>query len=335
MVVTGTYNLSLVILSVAVACFASYTALDLGWHATTARKPDHRRWLAAAAITMGGGIWSMHFIGMLAFSMPIPMSYDIGLTFLSLMLAIIVTSAGFYAISRPDGSQLKLALSGIFVGLGIVAMHYTGMAGMRGPFELSYDAGYVALSVLIAIGAAWIALWLAFRTTKPGQRVIASIVMGIAISGMHYTGMRAAIFAEHGSTVSDPAPSFDQIHLALAVACITFAVLAGAMVISILEQRRAEQDLIRAREDLAHSNRLTALGQLAASLAHEIKQPIAGATINATACVNWLARDPPDLDEARKAATNAERDAKRAADIIDRIRRGSPRKTPRSMSSST
>src|SRR5713226_8814313 len=139
MVVTGTHDPYLVALSILVASFASYTALDLSGHVRAARGLARRVWLVAAAITMGGGIWSMHFVAMLAFKMPIPMSYDIELTILSLMIAIFVTSGGFYVISRPNASPPHLVLSGIFMGLGIVVMHYTGMAAMRGQAELSYD----------------------------------------------------------------------------------------------------------------------------------------------------------------------------------------------------
>src|SRR5437870_9951509 len=118
MVVTGTHNPYLVALSILVAAFASYTALDLGGHVATARGLARRVWLVAAAITMGGGIWSMHFVAMLAFIMPTPMSYDIGLTTLSLMVAIFATSGGFYVISRHSGSPLHLVLSRILKGLG-------------------------------------------------------------------------------------------------------------------------------------------------------------------------------------------------------------------------
>src|SRR6202047_5256444 len=194
MVVTGTYDPYLVALSILVASFASYTALGLSGHVGAARGLARRVWLVAAAITMGGGIWSMHFIGMLAFVMPIPMSYDIGLTTLSLLVAIVVTGGGFYVISRRSASPLRLVLSGIFMGLGIAAMHYTGMAAMQGHAELSYDLLFVALSLAIAIGASTVALWLAFRTTDLGQKLVAAVVMGVAISGMHYTAMRAAIF---------------------------------------------------------------------------------------------------------------------------------------------
>src|SRR3981081_3964967 len=146
MVVTGTYDPHLVALSILVAALASYTALDLGGRVAAARGLARRVWLAGGAITIGGGIWSMHFVAMLAFIMPTPMSYDIGLTTLSLVVAIFVTGGGFYVISRQSGSPLRLVLSGIFMGLGIAAMHYTGMAAMRGHAELSYDLLFVSLS---------------------------------------------------------------------------------------------------------------------------------------------------------------------------------------------
>src|SRR3977135_3975411 len=117
MVVIGTHNPYLVALSILVASFASYTALDLCWHVAAARGRARRVWLVAAAITMGGGIWSMHFIGMLAFIMPTPMSYDIGLTTLSLVVAMFVTGVGFYVISRQSGFPPRPLLTGIFQGL--------------------------------------------------------------------------------------------------------------------------------------------------------------------------------------------------------------------------
>src|SRR6201988_4505857 len=144
MVITGTYDPYLVALSVLVACLASYTALDLNAHVGPARGFARRVWLAAAALTIGGGIWSMHFIGMLAFIMPTPMSYEIGLTTLSLVVAMFVTGGGFFVISRHSGSMLRLVLGGIFMGLGIVAMHYIGMASMREHVDLHYDRIFVA-----------------------------------------------------------------------------------------------------------------------------------------------------------------------------------------------
>jgi NO-binding membrane sensor protein with MHYT domain len=321
MVVSGTYYPYLVVLSILVASFASYTALDLGGHVGAARGLARQAWLVAAAITMGGGIWSMHFIGMLAFVMPIPMSYDIGLTILSLVVAIVVTGGGFFVISRQGASPLRLVLSGIFMGLGIVAMHYTGMAAMRGHAELGYDRLLVALSVVIAIGASTAALWLAFQTTNLWQKLIAALVMGLAISGMHYTGMRAAIFTAHDAVHDDPVnASLDQINLALAVAGITFVILAVASIASLSEQKRAEEALRQAQADLARVNRVTTMGALTASIAHEVNQPITAAATNADACMRWLSGDPPNLEEARAAAMGIVKDAMRAAEIINRIR---------------
>ncbi len=321
MVVTGTYDPYLVALSILVASFASYTALDLSAHVRPARGFARRAWLVAAALTMGGGIWSMHFVGMLAFIMPTPMSYDIGLTALSLVVAIFVTGGGFYVISRQSASPIRLVLSGIFMGLGIAGMHYTGMAAMEGDAELSYDPLFVALSLVIAIGAATVALWLAFRTTDLGQKLVAAAVMGLAISGMHYTAMRAAIFTAHGPVhEAQMNASLDRTNLALAVAGITFIILAFASVVSLFERKRAEEALRLAQADLARVTRVTTLGELTASIAHEVNQPLAAVVANAEACLRWLDRGTPDLDEARRSVERIVKDAKRAAEVIRRVR---------------
>ena len=321
MVVTGTYDPYLVALSILVAVFASYTALDLGGRVAAARGLARRVWLAAAAITMGGGIWSMHFVAMLAFIMPTPMSYDIGLTTLSLVVAMFVTGGGFYVISRHSGSLLRLVLSGIFMGLGIAAMHYTGMAAMREHVDLSYDRIFVALSLIIAIGASTAALWLAFRTTDLGQKLIAAVVMGLAISGMHYTAMGGTTFAAHGPVFEVHGyASLDQTNLALAVAGTTFVILASALIASLSEQKRAEEALREVQADLAHVTRVTTLGEIAASIAHEVNQPLAAVVANAEACLRWLDRGTPDLNAARRSVEWIIDDANRASEVIRRVR---------------
>src|ERR1700676_4580826 len=210
----------------------------------------------------------MHFVAMLAFIMPTPMSYDIGLTALSLVVAIFVTGGGFYVISRRSGSPLRLVFSGIFMGLGIAPMPYPGMGAMQGHAELSYDLLFVALSLVIAIGASTVALWLAFRTTDLGQKLVAAVVMGVAISGMHYTAMGGTTCAAHGPVPEVHAyASLDQTNLALAVAGTTFVILASALIASLFEQKRAEEALRQAQADLAHVSRVTTMGELCASLA--------------------------------------------------------------------
>src|SRR5260221_11462439 len=138
MIVIGTYDPYLVAVSFAVACLASYSALDLGGRIRVSRRWARLAWLATAAIAMGGGIWSMHFIAMLAFFMPMPVSYDFGLTILSLVVAIGVTAVGFFMIGARQATALQLVPSGIFMGIGIVSMHYTGMAAMRRPVAAPY-----------------------------------------------------------------------------------------------------------------------------------------------------------------------------------------------------
>jgi NO-binding membrane sensor protein with MHYT domain len=329
MVVTGTYDPYLVALSILVAGFASYTALDLDGNVALAQGPAHRIWLAAAALTLGGGIWSMHFVAMLAFVLPMPMSYDVGLTVLSLMLAILAAGGGFYVISHPGVSRPRLVLSGVLMGSAIAGMHYTGMAAMRGPVELSYDRLWVALSVIIAIGAATAALWLAFRTTDTGRKVAAAIVMGIAISGMHYTGMRAAVFTAH-ATMEDAheEAGLDPSALALAIAGIALADLA-ALFASVSKRKRAEGALRQMRTDLAHIHRVTTMGELAASISHEVMQPLGAGVTNAEAALRFLSAQPPNLDEVRQALGAAVEDGRRALEIIGRIRSLIKKEPPR------
>jgi C4-dicarboxylate-specific signal transduction histidine kinase len=145
--------------------------------------------------------------------------------------------------------------------------------------------------------------------------------MGLAISGMHYTAMRAAIFAAHGPVHEAQAnASLDQTSLALAVAGITFVILTFASIASLSEQKRAGEALRQARADLARVNRVTTMAELTASLAHEVNQPISAAVTNAHACLRWLAGDTPNLEEARAAAMGMVKDGTRAAEIISQIR---------------
>ncbi|HEV7437401.1 MAG TPA: MHYT domain-containing protein [Pseudorhizobium sp.] len=239
---TGTHDLILVALSILIAVAASYTALDLAtrvkastsWAASSA-------WLATAAVCMGGGIWSMHFVAMLAYVLPgMEIAYDPALTGVSLMVAIVVTGGGFAVVSRPHTGPLRLVLSGLFMGSGILVMHYTGMAAMRMQATLSYDAFWVSVSIFIAIGAAIAALWLAFRSTRFIEKGVAACCMGLAVSGMHFAGMQAASFGAHEMLAgSDASPFVSQSALALSVAAITFLILLSAIVAAMFDRRFA------------------------------------------------------------------------------------------------
>jgi PAS domain S-box-containing protein len=253
----GTYDATLVTLSILIAIAASYTALDLaGRIKAAAGGVASVNWLVTAALAMGGGIWSMHFVAMLAFSMPgMDVSYDVGLTVLSLLLAIVVTGIGFFVVSRSDGGSLALVASGVLMGIGIAGMHYTGMAAMRMPAELGYSPLWVSISVLIAIAAAIAALWLAFARTGFVQKALASVFMGAAVSGMHYTGMRAAVYTvSHAVDHTHGPPTFNQFGLALGVAVTTFFILGLTLIASIFDRRFAvlaegESEALRQSEE--------------------------------------------------------------------------------------
>ncbi|HEX2116342.1 MAG TPA: MHYT domain-containing protein, partial [Alphaproteobacteria bacterium] len=190
----ATYDPVLVALSILVACAGAYTALVVAARLSTKRDTDAWIWRAASAVTMGGGIWSMHFVGMLAFTVPVPVAYDLGLTLLSLVLPMLVTGVGFYVVGTRGTAPRYLLTSGVFMGLGIVSMHYTGMAAMDMPATIAWRIEYVIASILIAIAASIAALWLAFRLEGTWRRVGAAAMMGAAVSGMHYTAMAAAHF---------------------------------------------------------------------------------------------------------------------------------------------
>lgn len=209
-------NLLLVGLSILVAIFASFTALNLSGRIAAADPSARRWWIAAAAVALGGGTWTMHFVGMLAMSMPA--RYDVYLTLVSLLIPVLASGIGFHVVCKFRESRAALAWSGLLVGCGVILMHYSGMAAMKmAGGAVSYDPLLVAASMAIAIVAATLALWLAFRTSGTWPRLAAAVVMGGAISGMHYTAMAAATFAMGHAQAHVVHPTFPKTILALAV----------------------------------------------------------------------------------------------------------------------
>jgi NO-binding membrane sensor protein with MHYT domain len=197
--ITISYDLTLIGLSYLISVFGAYTALQLAIGIPAAEGKSMMGWLAGAALAMGGGaIWSMHFLGMLAYEVNMPVAYDPMITFISAIIAVTVTAVGLFIVGRGAASLAKLVLGGIFTGLGVAGMHYTGMAAMIMPAALSYDPTLFGLSIVIAVVAATVALWLAFNLRGNMQRFGSAIVMGAAVCGMHYTGMAAAILKPTG-----------------------------------------------------------------------------------------------------------------------------------------
>jgi NO-binding membrane sensor protein with MHYT domain len=191
----------------------------------------------------------MHFVGMLAFMMPMPATYDVQLTLLSLLLPILVVGAGLLTVSRFGNGLLSLIPAGVLAGLGIVAMHYSGMAAMHVVgTSISYDPWLVAASIAIAITAATAAFWLAFRTAKTWERAAAAVVMGFAIAGMHYTAMAAARFTMTEHIPVSARPEIQPNILAVAVVGASSILLLLGLLTAFFDRKLAA---LTAREALA------------------------------------------------------------------------------------
>jgi PAS domain S-box-containing protein len=196
---TGTFDMQLVALSVLIAIMASYAALDLGGRVTATRGKLRVVWLLGGAFAMGLGIWSMHYIGMLAYDLPIPVDYDWPTVLLSLVAAILASVVALFVVSRKTLRLKPVVIGSLLMGSGIAAMHYVGMAAMRLSAMCRYSFLLVGLSVVLAIVISFVALWLTFhfRTADKaaGWRKLGSaLLMGAAIPTMHYTGMAAVSF---------------------------------------------------------------------------------------------------------------------------------------------
>ncbi len=457
----GSNNYALVALSVLIAIFASYAALDLAGRVTAAGGWTRAVWLLGGAGAMGTGIWSMHYIGMLAFILPIPVAYHWPTVLLSLVAAILASVVALGVVSRQKMGAFRALAGSVLMGAGISSMHYIGMAAMRLPAVCQFNSFLVVLSVVFAVLISLAALWITFHfrdeKTGIGQKKLAgAVVMGAAIPVMHYTGMAAASFTPSGMSADlSHAVSISTLGTA-GITAVTFVVLGLALLTSwidrrfaaqalelqeeklqrseaylaeaqrlthtgswawrvaggdalhlseewyriygfdpengppafeerrqrthpedrakwqgaidraiaeesgyevefrillpdgsvkhihtvghpvlnasgnlvqfvgsstdITERKQAEEALRQAQTDLAHASRVTTMGELTASLAHEVNQPIAAAITDANTCLRWLTRDQPDLEEAREAASRMAKDATRAADIISRIR---------------
>ena len=241
----------LVVLSILIAVLASYSALDLAGRIRGAAQAYRPVWVGMAALVMGGGIWAMHFIGMLALQMDMPAGYAIGGTVLSLLVAAGATGAAFAWVCRRRARQWDVLPAGLLMGGGVAAMHYTGMAAMRMPADITYSWPLVALSAVIAVAASTAALWLALHNSGVAQKLGAAAVMGFAVYGMHYCGMLAATFVPHAAQATPAAAGLDGIPqevLGLYVAGATFLILFLAMLASSFDQARVQRDLLASEE---------------------------------------------------------------------------------------
>ena len=243
-ILTGSYNWGLVFLSYIVAAFVSYSALNLAIRIRESQGSNRKIWTTVCAFTMAAGIWTMHFIGMLAFQLSIPVSYDIGITLLSLVIAIVAAGLAFHLASKLPFSLIRILISGLIMGIGIAAMHYTGMMAMElGGGEMHYTSNLFVLSVIIAIVASTIALWIVMKLASEKTffkdqllKISSALVLGGAICGMHYTGMAATVFESQTTTLPEIVPENNL--LTIIILAFTL-VLFGISLASSLSQKQA------------------------------------------------------------------------------------------------
>ena len=228
------HDISLVVLSYVIAAGGWYAALEIIERWRNARGVRAHYWHLASTVALGGSIWSAHFIGMLALKIDLPLTYAPGMALLSLVIAIGVVGLGTQ-ITRAKASRIWVGVAGITVGLGVAAMHYVGMAGVIFAGRLAYTPSLWSLSVLIAIAAATVALWLSLTLEENWQRAVAALIMGVAICGMHYTGMASTVFLV--DPLAQVTPALSTGPLAAAVALTTLALIVCALVFVAADRR--------------------------------------------------------------------------------------------------
>ncbi|MGG4095614.1 bifunctional diguanylate cyclase/phosphodiesterase [Paenibacillus lautus] len=258
----GNYNLYIVGLSIAIAILASYSALNITSKISDANGKSKFFWLCGGAMVMGSGIWSMHFVGMLAMHMNMNVKYDAFLTIMSMLASVISSFIAFYITMPKSINWSKIAIGGFIMGSGIVTMHYMGMEAMIVHAEIRYDPGMWALSAIIALAASYAALLLFLRFRNHSKSSFlkwgSAVVMGFAVCGMHYTGMKAARFEAHAGMMAHQPQSVDSF-LLYCVTVTIFAILLiswGAMFFDrhVLE-KLAYQDTITGLPNRNEMNR--------------------------------------------------------------------------------
>ncbi|GIP20697.1 bifunctional diguanylate cyclase/phosphodiesterase [Paenibacillus sp. J22TS3] len=239
-ILQGHYNYWMVLLSFVIAVFSSHSALTLAAKITNAKGRSQLGWLLAGSCVMGCGVWSIHFIGMLAYSLNIKITYDVLITLLSLLSMILASYIAFRITLPVQVRLLHLAIGGFFMGSGIVVMHYTGIAAMQMGGRISYDPVYWGISSAIALTASYASLFLflKFRNRSGASMMkwLSSLIMGLAICGMHYTGVKAVIFSSSlpVNVISGAPEEMSEMHIKLILmVCVSAAILVILSISSI------------------------------------------------------------------------------------------------------
>ncbi|MEV6035242.1 MHYT domain-containing protein [Nonomuraea sp. NPDC052116] len=243
-----TYGLLTPLLAYVMSCIGSMLGLRLTAQAHASRGGSRVRWLLGAAVSIGGtGIWVMHFIAMMGFEVEgTQIKYDVWLTVASAVVAIVVVGTGLLLVSYGGGRVLALLGGGLLTGLGVASMHYLGMYAMNMSAHVSYDRLTVAASVAIAVVAATVALWFTLRVKKPIWITLAALVMGVAVSGMHYTGiyaMHVTVDAEPGVVAGADALDF-LVPLMTVISLITLTMLLMVILSPSEEELHEDAELV-------------------------------------------------------------------------------------------
>jgi two-component system, sensor histidine kinase and response regulator len=251
------HDLGLVALSFSVAALGGFAGLEVVERMGSARSGRVRwAWLAAGAGALGAGIWSMHFIGMLAFELPIPVGYDLSVTVVSVVPAIFASAIALHFMDRREIGFRRLLLGGLLIAIGIGGMHYTGMEAMRMDAQMGYDPLLFALSIVVAFVLAVAALFVKFvlaprasRSLASPPKLLAAAVFGSAVACMHYTAMGAAQFYPGGG-MGEPGFVIEPLWMAVAIGVATSSIITIALVGTIVDRRMdaLSQSLLRSEE---------------------------------------------------------------------------------------
>ena len=236
-----TYDRSFVALSIGVAILGSFTGLVMTTGIRQASGTVANIRIVLGALGIGGGIWSMHFIAMLAVVLPVELSYDFTQTAISALIAVAFTAIALAIVARNRLGQATLPVSALFLGSGIGGMHYLGMSAIRGGCGIDYSWLGVFISIVIAIQASGVALWFAFRQRGVIDTLAGSVALGLAIALMHYSGMEATRFIATPAAAPFPELLISERYLALAIAVTIYTVCGMCLVVFSVLTYRGEQ----------------------------------------------------------------------------------------------